>query len=86
MSFQADIARAKANLSDAEIQSMLATAVRLFAERAQDYAEDGNGIMPAFRPEETTATEVMVTVTAMMKAVNLQVFELGMWQSWSGKA
>jgi hypothetical protein len=27
----------------------------------------------------------MVTVTAMLKAVNLQVFELGMWQAWSGK-
>jgi hypothetical protein len=26
-----------------------------------------------------------VTVTAMLKAVNLQVFELGMWQAWSGK-
>ena len=32
-----------------------------------------------------TATEVMVTVTAMLKAVNLQVFELGMWQAWSGE-
>jgi len=27
----------------------------------------------------------MVTVTAMLKAVNLQVFELGMWQAWAGK-
>ena len=32
-----------------------------------------------------TATEVMVTVTAMLKAVNLHVFELGMWQAWSGR-
>jgi hypothetical protein len=28
---------------------------------------------------------VMVTVTAMLKAVNLQLFELGMWQAWSGR-
>jgi len=28
----------------------------------------------------------MVTVTAMLKAVNLQVFELGMWQAWSGRS
>ena len=34
---------------------------------------------------QITATEVMVTVTAMLKAVNLQVFELGMWQAWSGR-
>ena len=32
-----------------------------------------------------TATEVMVAVTAMLKAVNVQVFELGMWQAWAGK-
>jgi len=67
--------------SDADIQAMLAKAVRLYAERAQER----DGALPAFAPEQATATEVMVTVTAMLKAVNLQVFELGMWQAWSGK-
>ena len=43
------------------------------------------GAFAAFAPEQANATEVMVTVTAMLKAVNLQVFELGMWQAWSGK-
>jgi len=33
-----------------------------------------------------TATDVMVTVSAMLKAVNVQVFELGMWQSWGGRS
>jgi len=28
---------------------------------------------------------VMVAATAMLKAVNVQIFELGMWQAWSGK-
>jgi hypothetical protein len=28
---------------------------------------------------------VMVTASAMLKAVNLQLFELGMWQAWSGR-
>jgi len=27
----------------------------------------------------------MVTVTAMLKAVNVQLFELGMWQAWAGR-
>ena len=85
MSLQAEIARAEARLSDTEIQSMLATAVRLFAARAEEHTQDGDSPLPAFGPDETTATEVMVTVSAMMKAVNLQVFELGMWQAWSGK-
>lgn len=31
-----------------------------------------------------SATAVLVTVSAMMKASNLEIFELGMWQSWSG--
>jgi hypothetical protein len=68
--------------SDAEIQAGLARAVRLYAERATE-AETALPAFPANAP--MTATEVMVTVTAMLKAVNLQVFELGMWQSWSGR-
>ena len=67
--------------SDADIQALLARATRLYAERA----ELGDA-PPAFPPgSDVTATEVMVTVTAMLKAVNLQVFELGMWQAWSGR-
>jgi len=67
--------------SDAEIQAQLALAVRRYAERAEQGAAPA-----AFPPEaQITATEVMVTVTAMLKAVNLQVFELGMWQTWSGR-
>jgi hypothetical protein len=75
-------ARASAKPSDTEIQAMLAKAVRLYAERATE----SDGGFPAFAPDVSmTATEVMITVTAMLKAVNLQVFELGMWQSWSGR-
>lgn len=79
MSSQADtIARP----SDAEIQEMLAKAVRLYAERAAER----DGALAAFPAgAQVTATDVMVTVTAMLKAVNLQVFELGMWQAWSGR-
>ncbi|HYC16179.1 MAG TPA: hypothetical protein VEC94_03155 [Pseudolabrys sp.] len=75
------IARATGRPSDAEIQNMLATAVRLYAERAAE----SDGALPAFAPNAVTATEAMVTVTAVLKAVNLQVFELGMWQAWSGR-
>jgi hypothetical protein len=68
--------------SDAEVQAMLARAVRLYAERASERDEP----LPAFPADAAvTATEVMMTVTAMLKAVNLQVFELGMWQAWTGR-
>ncbi len=83
MSSQAEtIVRAAKQPSDAEIQSALAQAVRSYAARAAE----SDGALPAFPSDaQMTATEVMVTVTAMLKAVNLQVFELGMWQAWSGK-
>jgi hypothetical protein len=81
MSSQLDVSVA-ARPSDAEIQAMLARAVQLYTERAAD----GEHALPPFPPDvEISATEVMVTVTAMLKAVNLQVFELGMWQAWSGR-
>ncbi|MGF7158846.1 hypothetical protein FHS85_000456 [Rhodoligotrophos appendicifer] len=35
-------------------------------------------------PEAVSATAVLVTASAMLKASNLEIFELGMWQSWSG--
>jgi len=68
--------------SDAEVQALLARAVRLYAER---FAER-DGALAAFPANEpVTATDAMVTVSAMLKAVNVQIFELGMWQAWAGK-
>jgi hypothetical protein len=83
MSSQAELnARSAGRPSDAEIQDMLAKAARLYAERAAE----SDSALPAFpAASQVTATDVMVTVTAMLKAANLQVFELGMWQSWSGR-
>jgi hypothetical protein len=82
MSSQAkSIVPAGPRLSDTDIQDMLAKSVRLYAERAAER----EGGLPAFASDAATATEVMVTVTAMLKAVNLQLFELGMWQTWSGR-
>ena len=69
-------------LSDGEIQALLARAVTLYAERvaASDVA------LPAFPAgAQVTATDAVVTTTAILKAVNVQLFELGMWQAWSGR-
>ena len=69
-------------LSDGEIQALLARAVKLYAERIA--ASDAP--LPAFPAGvEVTATDAVVTTTAILKAVNVQLFELGMWQAWSGK-
>lgn len=67
-------------LADSEIQELMAAAVRLYAARV-----DAEGPLPVF-PEsaDITATETLVAATAILKGSNLQLFELGMWQAWSG--
>ncbi len=82
MSSQAEIAMlTNEGLSDLDIQNNLAKAIRLYAERAAER----DGALPAFPSDAVTATDVMVTASAMLKAVNLQLFEFGMWQAWSGQ-
>ena len=69
-------------LSDGEIQALLARAVKLYAERVAA----GEAPLAAFPADAgITATDAVVTTTAILKAVNVQLFELGMWQAWSGK-
>jgi len=69
-------------LPDDDLQSLLAAAIREYAARA-DMRDDALPALP--RDCGVTATEAMLTVSAILKAVNIQVFELGMWQSWSGR-
>jgi mannose/cellobiose epimerase-like protein (N-acyl-D-glucosamine 2-epimerase family) len=84
MSTQAEtMTPAAETMSDADIQALLAKAVRLYAERVAE-RENALAAFPADTP--ITATDVAIAVSAMLKAVNLQVFELSMWQTWSGRA
>ena len=76
------LARASEQPSDAEIQALLAKAVQLYAERSVER----DGEFAAFpTAAQVTATDAMVAISAILKAVNVQIFELGMWQAWSGK-
>jgi hypothetical protein len=68
-------------VSDAALQEILAAAVHEYGSRI----EDGSEFKPFPARRHVTATDVMVISTAMLKAVGLQLFELGMWQAWSGK-
>ena len=61
-----------------ELQALAIAVVRLFAAKAE--AEGPFQIAP---PGALTATEVMMTAAALLKAANVNVFELGLWQSWS---
>jgi len=69
-------------LHDNDLQLLFAAAIREYAARAEARDEP----LPALPPDSgVTATEAMLAVSAILKAVNIQVFELGMWQSWSGR-
>ena len=46
--------------------------------------ESGNKYSLLSGRAAVTGTDAMITCSALLKAVDLQVFELGMWQSWSG--
>jgi hypothetical protein len=74
-------ARSGEGLTDAEIQALLGAAVRLYAERAAACEEP----LPAFDPDAAgvTATDALRATTAILKAVNVATFELGMWQAWT---
>jgi hypothetical protein len=60
----------------------------LFAALCKNYSariEAGEDVLPLNARGAVTPTDVMVTASKLLKAANLQVFELGMWQSWTGR-
>jgi len=60
------------------VQKFLELGTRLHSAEMQA----GRGLT-AFAPDtRVAATDVMITTTSMLKAVNIQLFELGMWQMW----
>ena len=78
---EAGAAGSFAGLSDEALQQVLAAAVHAYAVRI----EEGAQFSPFPPRRHVTATDVMVMSTAMLKAVGLQLFELGMWQAWTGR-
>ena len=62
------------------VQQGLTALVRLYSVKFQ-LGERWSPFTPS-RPMPATA--VMIMSTAMLRAAKVEVFELGMWQSWSG--
>jgi hypothetical protein len=65
-------------LSPEALQKLMTAACRLYSAQA----EAGSNVLPV---GEVTPTDIMVTASGLMRAGNLAVFELGMWQSWTGR-
>ena len=66
------------DVPDEAVQQLLLAAVRLFAAKR----DLGTGL-EAFPQGSVTATQVAVTAVALTKAVNLELFELALWNGWS---
>ncbi len=62
------------------LQALLAAACRVYTART----EGGEQFMPVPK-NSVSATDVMVTASGLLRAADLAVFELGMWQSWTGR-
>jgi hypothetical protein len=64
-----------AAISDVELARVMTAAVRLYAAKA-----DIDGETPApVEPEKLTPTDVVVTVTQLIRAVGLNLWDLSMW-------
>jgi len=46
--------------------------------------EQRGQLTPIRLGESANATSVLMTTTALLRGARLELFELGMWQSWSG--
>ena len=67
-------------IPDVALRALIANAVRLYAVKAEagmrtPLPPDGGGL---------TITETMLTVTDLLHALNVQLFELSMWQAMTG--
>jgi len=63
------------------IQALMAAACRSYSAQV----EAGGSFPPLADRSRVTSTDVMVTASGLLKSANLAVFELGMWQSWTGR-
>jgi len=65
---------------DEAMRDLMAALVKIYAAKFDE------GQRPALIDPEggVSATAILMATSALMKSSNLEIFELGMWQSWSG--
>jgi uncharacterized protein (DUF2252 family) len=67
-------------LPDETLRHLMTALVKVYAAKF----DEGQRPVLLDAESDVSATAVLVTTSALMKASNLEIFELGMWQSWSG--
>jgi hypothetical protein len=63
------------------LQALMAALCKTYAAQV----EAGEALLPLPQRGGATATDVMLTASGLLKSANLAVFELGMWQSMTGR-
>ncbi len=68
-------------ISAEAMQTLMSTLCRVYTAQV----ENGAKYTPIAEGQIVSPTGVMVTASGLLRAANLAVFELGMWQSWTGR-
>jgi hypothetical protein len=68
-------------LSVEAMQTLMGTLCRIYSTQV----EGGATFTPIPQGQVVSPTGVMLTASGLLRAANLAVFELGMWQSWTGR-
>jgi len=68
-------------LTPQALHALMSACCKNYATRV----EAGEDLLPLAQRTTVSPTEVMVTASGLLRAANLAVFELGMWQSWTGR-
>ena len=62
-------------------QKLMGALCKLYAAQV----EAGSKETPVEEGQAVSPTGIMLTASGLLRAANLAVFELGMWQSWTGR-
>ena len=68
-------------ISEEAMQALMGALCRVYSAQV----ENGAKYTPIAEGQVVSPTGVMVTASGLLRAANLAVFELGMWQSWTGR-
>jgi hypothetical protein len=68
-------------ITEEAMQTLMGALCRVYAAQV----ENGAKYTPIAEGQIVSPTGVMVTASGLLRAANLAVFELGMWQSWTGR-
>jgi len=68
-------------LAPEALQTLMAALCKCYSMQV----EAGSVDLPVAGRDATNGTDIMTVASGLLKAGNLAVFELGMWQAWTGR-